>query len=126
MSVTVGCFKQMITKVMNSVYKELFNVGLKKCSANIFANYVVISSEFARLPSMTVMDKNYPEYEVVKLDALINHCIKCEIPKAVNTVFPSMNIVSVFEDYDKRTEVAFTVIVFEKNIECALEEINEV
>ncbi|MGN1399218.1 MAG: hypothetical protein ACI4WG_04380 [Erysipelotrichaceae bacterium] len=125
MSITSGQFKQSITKIMNGVYKDLFSIGLKKCCANIFGDYVVINSEFARLPSLVAMDKNYPEYEVIKWDALINHCIKSAIRPAVKKVFPSMNIISVFEDYDKNTETVFTIIVFEKNIESCLDEIDE-
>ncbi len=123
MPVSAGDFKQAITKIFNSVTRQVFSVGIKKCAVEIGGNMITIVSEAARIPILKVFDKHYP-LESVKIKALILEHLKDEIKKAVETEL-KVKVKSIFKDYDPSEETSVTVIILDKDVDEYLKDMSE-
>lgn len=114
----VSAFKRSLLKVFDSVYKEVFQLGVKRLTIDIVENKILIVGDHARLPGLAALDFSNRFVTRMADVALLDEC-KARLTRALAEQFPEVRVLSVLNDYDPATEIAVTVIVTEEKIAAA-------
>jgi uncharacterized protein YbcI len=107
-------FKRRMSQLYNSVNQEMYGVGVRKQQIDIVEDKVVIYGEHKRVPALTVLKEKNLDL-TTHVDATLIKEFKAKLKDQVEKTF-NLKVLSILKDYDPETELAITVIYFEKPI----------
>lgn len=116
MSMNMSTFKRDLLRLFDSMYKEVFNFGLKRLTIDVIGNKIMIIGEHSRLPGLNILDKSNRFVTRMTDIALLDEC-KIRLKEKIEDNIQNVKVSTVLNDYDPATEIAVTVIVTERKLQ---------
>jgi len=116
LSMNMSTFKRDLLRLFDSMYKEVFNFGLKRLTIDVIGNKIMIIGEHSRLPGLNILDKSNRFVTRMTDIALLDEC-KIRLKEKIEDNIQNVKVSTVLNDYDPATEIAVTVIVTERKLQ---------
>ncbi|MCL6547453.1 MAG: DUF2294 domain-containing protein [Alicyclobacillus sp.] len=107
--------KQEIIKAYNSVNQDMYAIGVSSQKVDFLGDKILISAVHKRIPALKALDEEY-RLLTIAVDAALVECNKKQLAARIEEIVGAP-IKAVLKDYDPRTELAMTVVVFEDVLE---------
>jgi len=111
----LGEFKQELMRLNNRINMEIFGQGLIWQRMEIFGDKVLIIAHNKRVKALTSIDRQDSLHSKLTDIALIMDFKERFIKLVEDTM--GVKVLAHLKDYDPRTELSFSVTIFEKNID---------
>jgi len=115
LNLSTSQLKQEIIKIYNTVNQELFGIGIKSQRIEIMGDKVFIYAVHKRIPALKILDETQRLLTRTVDSSIIEANKQLLASKIEETLALPVHV--IFKDYDPRTEMALTVIVFKEPIE---------
>lgn len=109
----VGQVKQRTLRVYNSVNQQVSGVGVREVRADFLGPRILITARHHRIPALKVLDEDRRDL-TRSVDIAVIDAFKALLVRELSEEL-GVPVVSVLKDYDPATEIAFTLIVFERD-----------
>lgn len=111
----LGEFKQELMRLNNRINMEIFGQGLIWQRMEIFGDKVLIIAHNKRVKALSSIDRQDSLHSKLTDIALIMDFKERFIKLVEDTM--GVKVLAHLKDYDPRTELSFSVTIFEKNID---------
>ncbi|HWO96575.1 MAG TPA: Na-translocating system protein MpsC family protein [Bacillus sp. (in: firmicutes)] len=105
-------FKKQLSQLYNEVNQEIYSAGVSRQKIDILDNRIVIFAQTKRSPLISVLSERYPE-----LTSSVDGALSIEYKRRLKENFEKqfgMKVMTIFKDYDTKSEHACTVIYLEQ------------
>ncbi|AJY76469.1 Na-translocating system protein MpsC family protein [Paenibacillus beijingensis] len=111
---STGVLKQEIIKIYNSINQEIFGVGIKSQRIDILGEKVFIFAHHKRIPALKILD-DANRTLTASVDMLVMEANKRMLKEQLEKGL-GLEVAAVLKDYDPKTELSATIIVFKENL----------
>lgn len=117
-SASLQSYKRSISQLYNELNMEMYGTGVRKQSISIAENKVLIFAELRRLPELNALEKGHKNL-CLHLDSALRTEFKRRLKERIEHTF-QVSVRTVLLDYDMNTELTFTTIFLEENVQEAI------
>ncbi|TLS53604.1 DUF2294 family protein [Paenibacillus antri] len=110
-----GVLKQEIVKIYNSINQEIFGIGIKSQRIDIVGDKVYIFATHKRIPALKILDAEHRSL-TASVDMLVMEANKRMLKDQLERQL-GLEVLSVLKDYDPKSEISGTIIMFKESIE---------
>lgn len=111
----IGVLKQEIIKVYNSINQQIFGIGIKSQKIDVVGDKVYIFATHKRIPALKILDDDFRSL-TASVDMLVMEANKKRLKEQLEQTL-GLEVVSVLKDYDPKTEISGTIIIFKDELE---------
>ncbi|WP_018132758.1 Na-translocating system protein MpsC family protein [Effusibacillus pohliae] len=113
--VPFNVLKQEIIKAYNSINQEMYAIGVSSQRIEFLGDKILICAVHKRIPALKVLDDSQRTLTRM-VDSSLIELNKWQLANRIEEIV-GVPIKTVLKDYDPRSEMAATVVIFEDSLE---------